>query len=301
MRFLLSIVVLLGLLFVSAAKDQPQVSDFVKQHLSSIGTDQARAAVKSRAAEGSVQFKLLNVSSGAQDGKQVLVSEGNKLVTLLKLPSTSYHGERFVSDGRKVSVSNIRPGTYSTLGAFVLSHPEILTEGLWAGTLTTGWALLSLDEKQAKLQDQGVKKVGGRELHQLRYSPAKHSDLEILLFFDPKTNRHAMTTYSLEISPHLGMSERETARQEVSRYRLEERFDDFKETDGLQLPGHWIIQFTAEVPRDRSTGETGRDANMAVVNRPEQALGQSGISQFDATETAINHNVQLDAKNFEVK
>ena len=57
--------------------------------------------MKSRAVEGTLQFKLLNVSSGAQDGKQVLVSEGNKLVALLKLPNPAYHGERFVSDGRR--------------------------------------------------------------------------------------------------------------------------------------------------------------------------------------------------------
>jgi hypothetical protein len=294
-------VVVLGLSLVSSAKDESQVNDFVKQHLNSIGTDQARAAVKSRAAEGSVQFKLLNVSTGAQDGKQVLVSEGNKLVSLLKLPSTSYHGERFVSDGKKISVANIKPGSYSSLGAFVLGHPEILTEGLWGGTLTTGWALLNLEERHPKLQDEGMKKVGGRELHQIRYSPAKHSDLDIVLYFDPQTARHVMTTYSLEISPHLGMSVVETAQQEVTRYRLEERFDDFKGTDGLQLPGHWTIQFTADVPRDRSTGDSSRDMNAAVVNRPEQALGQTGISQFDSTETAINHNVQLDPKNFEIK
>jgi hypothetical protein len=294
MRPLTVLIILLSLSLVGAAKDDSQVNDFVKQHLNSIGTDQARGAVKNRAVEGNLQFKLLNLSSGAQDGKQVLVSEGDKMVTLLKLPNTTYHGERFVSDGKKTFISNIKPGSYSSFGAFVLAHPEILTEGLWGGTLSTGWALLHLDEKHPKLQDQGVKKISGRELRQLRYSPAKHSDLEILLFFDPQTARHVMTTYSLEISPHLGMSVQETAQQEFTRYHLEERFDDFKQTDGLQLPGHWLIQFTSQVPRDRAVG-------LQVVNRPELSVGQSGISQFEATETAINQNVTLDPKNFEIK
>ena len=288
MRSLTVMVVLVGLSFVSAAKDESQVNDFVKQHLNSIGTDQARAAVKNRAAEGNVQFKLLNVSSGAQDGKQVLASESGKLVALLKLPNPNYHGERFVSDGKKVFITNVKPGSYSSFGAFVLAHPEILTEGLFGGTLNTGWALLHLEDKHPKLQDQGLKKVSGRELHQFRYSPAKHSDLEILLFFDPQTARHVLTTYSLEISPQLGMTEQETAKQDFTRYLLEERFDDFKLTDGLQRPGHWVIQFTAQIPHD---------PNHPILG----ALDQGGISQFDATETAINHNVTLDAKNFEVK
>ena len=93
----------------------------------------------------------------------------------------------------------------------------------------------------------------------------------------------------------------ETAQQEFTRYRLEERFDDFKTVDGVTLPGHWVIQFTAEVPRDRSVGESSATMNAAVVNNPNLATGQSGIYQFDATETAINHNVNPGAANFEVK
>jgi hypothetical protein len=280
--------VLLSLSLGSAAKDETQVNEFIKQHLNSIGSDKAREAVKNRAVEGSLEFKLLNVSSGTQDGKQVLVSEGSKLVTLLKLPNPSYHGERFVSDGRKIFISNIKPGSYSSFGAFVLAHPEILTDGLLGGTLSTGWSLLNIEERHAKLQDQGVKKIDGRDLRRFRYSPAKHSDLEIFLYFDPQTARHVMTSYSLEISPKMGMTELETAKQDFTRYLLEERFDDFKETDGLHLPGHWVIQFTAQIPHD--------------PNHPTLGISdQTGISQFDAKETAINHNVSLDAKNFEVK
>jgi hypothetical protein len=279
--------VLLALSCISAAKDNSPSEDFVTQHLNSIGTDQARAAVKNRVVEGTVQFKVLNVDSGAQDGKQVLVSEGNKIVALLKLPNPTYHGERFVSDGHKLFISNIKPGAYSNFGAFVLAHPEVLTEGLLGGTLNLGWPLLHLEEKHPKLQDDGVRKVGGRVFHQFRYSPAKHSDLEIKLFFDPQTARHVMTTYSLEISPQLGMTEQETAKQDFTRYLLEERFDDFKTTDGLQLPNHWVIQFTTQIPQS--------------PDHPMQGFSQGGITQFDATEKAVNHNVPLDPKNFEIK
>jgi hypothetical protein len=101
MRSLAVFVAMVAMLSASAAKDELQVADLVKQHLNSIGTEQARAAVKSRAAEGTLQFRILNGSAGNQDGKLVFISEGNKLVSLLKLPNPSYHGERFVATGRR--------------------------------------------------------------------------------------------------------------------------------------------------------------------------------------------------------
>ena len=185
MRSLAVLVALLAMLSIGLAKDELQVGDLVKQHLNSIGTEQARAAVNSRVAEGTLSFQVLSGGAGHQDGKQVLVSEGNKLVSLLKLPNPSYHGERFVSDGKKTVVTELKPGVYSTLGQFVLAHNEILTEGLWSGTLSTGWALIQLNERGAKLKYEGLKKVAGRELHRVDYAPKKRTDLQIELYLSP--------------------------------------------------------------------------------------------------------------------
>jgi hypothetical protein len=310
-------VVMAAVLSASFAKDELQVGDLVKQHLNSIGTEKARAAVTSRAVEGTVHFLLLNTNdNGAQDGKQVLVSEGNKIVSLLKLPNPSYHGERFVSDGKNVSVAYIYPGHYSTLGAFVVAHSEILTEGLWGGTLSTGWPLAHLDERNPKLQDQGLKKVDGRELRRIDYTPKKHTDLTIELYFEPDTFRHVMTVYALTIGAQMGISETATARQQDTHYRLEERFSDFKPVDNLTLPGRWSIQFTSEVAQDQSqrlpssgnaigpsSGGAGMGAIGAADSLHPNALGRAfvSISQFEAVETKITNNVQLDPKNFEVK
>lgn len=286
MRFLAISAILLALCSTCAAKDETQVSDLVKKHLDSIGTEQARSAAKNRAAEGALHFRLLG-SGGAQDGKQVLVSEGNKFVSLLKLPNPSYHGERFVSDGKNVNIATITPGIYSSFGAFVKSHPEIMTEGLWGGTLSTAWSLANVGERRAKLQDGGLKKIEGKDLHLLRYSPAKRTDLEIELYFEPETGRHVVTSYSLTVSPEMGMSEVENAKAQPTHYLLEERFADFKQSDGLTLPGRWTIQFTADVPLD---------PNHPVLNR-----AQTMVSEFAVTVNSINHNVPVDPKNFEVK
>ncbi len=87
MRYLAVFVVLAAMLSVSAAKDETQVSDLLKKHLDSIGTEQARSAKKNRVAEGTLQFRVLN-SGGTQDGKQVLVSEGNKLGQSAEAPQS---------------------------------------------------------------------------------------------------------------------------------------------------------------------------------------------------------------------
>jgi hypothetical protein len=300
MRSLAVFVALVALLSVSSAKDEVQVADVVKQNLNSIGTAQARTAVKNRAVEGTVQFRILNGGAGTQDGKEILLSEGDKLVSLLKLPNPSYHGERFVSDGKKTAITQLKPAVYSNLGQFVQTHNEILTEGLWGGTLSTGWALADLDAHKAKLKYQGLKKVDGRELHRVDYLP-RHSDLQIQLYFEPDTFRHVLTVYELTIKPQMGLTEQETAQQQETHYRLEERFADFKSTDNVTLPGKWTIQFTSEVPEARTIGGSTPITDAQSVGHPRFGASIASVSQFEATVTNISHNVQLDPKNFEVK
>jgi len=288
MRSLVISLAILALFSVSAAKDEPQVGDLVKRHLNSIGSEQARAAVKTRVAEGTVRFHLQH-QGGSQDGKEVLVSEGPKLVSLLKLPNPNYHGERFVSDGRNTTATTIKPGVYSELGQFVNVHDEILRDGLWGGTLSTGWALFDLEGRRTKLQYMGRKRVNEQELERFRFLPSKHSDLEIFLYFEPETARHVMTTYELTISPQIAMTELETAKQKATTYRLEERFADFKQSDGLWLPGRWTIQFGLDVPTDPN-----HPGDVAIYAR-------SDVWEFAVSVNSISHNVTLDPKNFEIK
>jgi hypothetical protein len=307
MRSLVVFVAVVAMLSFSSAKDETQVPDLVKQNLNSIGSDQARSAVKNRAVEGTLQFRVLSGGAGTQDGKEVFVSDGDKIVSLLKLPNPNYHGERFVSDSKKTLIAQVRPGVWSKFGEFVMVHNEILTEGLWGGTLSTGWALAHLDERNAKLLDRGLKKVDGRELRRVDYSPKKHSDLEIELYFEPDTFRHVMTVYSMTISPHVGLSEIATARQQETRYRLEERFADFKNVDGLNLPGRWTIEFTFE----NGAGAMGNAQDLTATNSAGSGInpidtagvgaGNSPISHFESAITSISNNVPIDPKNFEVK
>ena len=47
---------------------------------------------------------------------------------------------------------------------------------------------------------EGLKKIDGQELYDLRYRPHKGTDLDINLYFDPETYRHVETVYTLTSS-----------------------------------------------------------------------------------------------------
>jgi hypothetical protein len=290
MRFLAAFVALTALLSVSVAKDEPPAADFVTQHLHSIGTDQARAAVKNLVAEGTVTFQILNRGPQTWEGPATLVSEGDRLDSLMKFPSAVSRNEWFVRDDKKTSIGRHPGGT--EFGNFIKVHNEILTEGLWGGVLSTGWSLSHLDEHRAKLQDRGVMKVDGIDLLRIDYIPKKRSDLEIHLYFEPDTFRHVMTVYLITIAaPPSGdvcisgkhsadpcrNQSRPTGNPRNMRYRLEERFGDFKSVDNLTLPARWIIRFTYG------------------------AVYKGDIHQYDITEKKISSNVTLDPKSFELR
>jgi hypothetical protein len=277
MRRLALFLVVLSLTSMSAAKDEFQVAEFLKQHLNSIGTDQARAAVKNCLVQGTVTFQILNRAAQTWEGPATFVSEGNKMSSLFKFPPTVYRTEWFTSDGTRASVAFVRPGHWTEFGNFVKVHDEILTQGLWGGTLSTAWALAHVEERDAKLQDRGTKKIDGIELHRVDYVPKKNSDLEIQLYFEPNTFRHVMTVYLLTISARSAPTVNQARNESETHYRLEERFSEFTSFDSLTLPTRWTVRFTYG------------------------GVSNGIIDQYDVTAKKISHNISLDAKNFEVK
>ena len=120
--------------------------------------------------------------SGAIDGKYVFASEGEKSNLLCKINATGFRGEQFIYDGNKVNIA----GTYldksrSEFGDFLINQDIPIRENLLGGVWSSGWPLLNLERRGAKLHNEGLKKVDGRDLIVLRYQPKKRTDLSILL------------------------------------------------------------------------------------------------------------------------
>ncbi len=127
--------------------------------------------------------------------------------------------------------------------------PSLLFLGLLGGVLTTGWCFLRLEQLQPKLNYRGLKKIDGRQLHELSYTARKGNDgMRVDLYFDPETFRHVRTTYHYEIGARLQASRDpdESARRQDSVFDLTESFDDFRQVNGLTLPHKYKMQLSVQ-------------------------------------------------------
>jgi hypothetical protein len=271
-------VVLVSLVGLAGAQElKPE--DLVARHLQSIGAPQARAAAQSRVAAGPAQFKILVGGAGKLDGKATLVSQGARLVLLLKFSNADYRGEQLVCDGKKVRVvATTANQRRSLFGELLYSQNVPLLEGLLGGVISTAWPLLDLQDHQAKLSLEGTKKFEGQSVYDLLYRPKRGTDWVIHLYFDTETFHHVATLYTISVSAGLGRGVTDSARQEQSRFRIEERFSDFQEHNGLTLPQQYDLHFTEELQN-----------------------GSTTMWQWNAQFTDISDNVTLDPRNFEVK
>jgi hypothetical protein len=261
-----------------AADVKPE--EVVARHLDSIGTAEARAAVKSRVVQGALKFRMLiGGGGGSFDGTWGRVSQGNKSNFLMRFGGGYYRGEHFVYDENKTyfaaETSTLRR---SRFGEFVYGHDYIVKEGLVGGVFSAGWALQVLDQNHAHLVYAGMKKIDGQQLIDLEYHSKKSSDLRIDLYFDPETYHHVKTKYSMEFAAGMGKSVVDSVRQQDIRYTIEERFSDFKTADGITLPATYSIEYTQEVQS-----------------------GNTEVYHWDMTADKINENVGLDPKNFDTK
>lgn len=268
--------------------------ELIAKHLDSIGTAQVRASAKTRRVEGKVRYKILVGGSGGVEGRGTLVSEGREVNLLMKFANTQYSGEQFIYNGDKVKVAaTMMERVRSRFGEFVHAQEFILQEGLLGGVLTTAWPLLDLDAHKPKLSYEGLKKIDGRDLHDIRYRPKKNFGLEIHLYFDPDNFHHVLTVYTLPMQLQMAQSvawgggaiETRDQKNDVAavpqaenRCRMEERFSDFYTVDGLTLPGHYNIHFAEELKN-----------------------GISSVSDWEFTASQITNNVSLDPGDFQMK
>jgi hypothetical protein len=256
-----------------------KANDVVARNLESLGKPEVRDALKSRVVEGGATYKVLVGGSGAIDGRAVFASEGQKSNLLLKINTVEYRGEQFICDGQKAFTA----GTYSDksrseFGGFLRGEDIVQREGLLGGVWSTAWPLLDPGLRGAKLKYEGSKKVDGRELQAISYRPRKSTDLEIMMYFDPETFRHVMTTYRASMRAGIASTDIDTPKQQETRYLIEERFSEFETVEGLTMPSRYDLRFTEEL-----------------------ANGFTKSVEWDVKAQRILNNVSLDPRNFEIK
>jgi hypothetical protein len=225
--------------FPSVAKDKVRAEEIVAKHLDSIGGPEMLASVHSRIVNGAVVGILRAPGSAKFEGKAVLVSEGPNNTIAMGFENAGKFQERFGFDGHDVTVSYARPGVRGYWGDFLLTHENIIKEGLVGGVLSSSWPLLNFAERKAKLEYSGLKKINGRGAQEVKYTPRGSSDLEISLFFDQDTFQHVRTEYTRVISAGMAGGEHAvdaSGGQRPTRYKMTEEFSDFRKESGLTLP-----------------------------------------------------------------
>ncbi len=248
----------------SVAQEQKLTAeDIVARHLESIGTPQARAGVKSRTAQAAVLMDVLVGTTAHSEGKAMLVSLGRQASIQIRMQDGQFPDENFVFDGKDVKIGQIGPNARSRMGDWLYREDALMRESLFGGSLLTSWALLDIRSRQAKLKYDGLKKVDGRNLHDLIYLPKKgaDNDLAIHLYFEPETFRHVKTVYTFLVPlplAHMREQVRGTVRSQAqdrsdTRYRVEETFSEFRTVDGITLPGRWRVEYTVQSDKTLST------------------------------------------------
>jgi hypothetical protein len=261
-----------------AREQKLKVEEVITKHLGSIGAAEARAAIKSRRASGTTQVVLHVGGQGTISGKGEILSEGRKLRLAFTFGSPDYPGEEIVFNGEKVDVGQVRPGQRSSLSTFLNSYDVIEKEGLLGGVLSTAWPLLELEARQAKLDYSGLKKIEGKQLHEVKYRAKKGpGDLQVALYFDLETFRHVRTQYRLVRPAGMATDPTESSSQQDTIYTLSEVFSNFKEVDGLTLPLAERLDLTIE-------------AQNATI-----------MTHWIFAVTGIGHNQQVDPKFFTIR
>ena len=257
-----------------AVDSQVQVETVLSRHRAALGNEKALAEVRTRVAEGTAHYQVMGGGAGTIDGKATIVSEGVNARYLMKFNHPDYPGEDFLTNGSKVQVYGMPKRT--TLGELLYVHDALLKNGIFTGVLATAWPLLDPKLRGATLQYGGRKTLNGVELEELLFLPNKGSDLEIKLYFEPESGRHVLTVTTFSIVPRLIGGETMSSQEQIVRYRIEQRFADFREFDGVTLPTTCSTLLTADGYRTVQLRYTSKFEN-------------------------IQHNLQLDARNFQMK
>lgn len=235
-----------GLLCVVGAVSQELTfQQIIEKHLESFGTKEARGAMKNLMIIGTSEFESVNPSVKG-GGRAVVVSEPNNLIFAMSFNSKDYPYEKIGYFNSKVDIPLANAGRRSLLGAFLMEHSNIVTDGLFAGTLSARWPLSIIEDKKSKVRALGTKKVDGIEAYVLEYIPAKggSDEFSIKLYFDATNFNHIATEYRREVRAGkvtFGQQNQISS----SNFILTEHFSDFKKVEGLNLPHAYKVDFVS--------------------------------------------------------
>lgn len=242
--FLVSLAI--GWLSVAGAFSQELTyQQVIEKHLENLGNKESRDGMKNLMIVGLSEFESVNPSVKG-GGRAVVVSEPENLIVAMSFNSKDYPYEKIGFFDSKVNIPYANAGRRSLLGASLMEHSTILTDGLFVGTLSARWPLLLNDSKKSKIRMLGTKKIDGVEAYALEYIPSKggSDEFSIKLYFDASNFNHIATEYRREVRAGkitFGQQNQISS----SNLILTEHFSDFRKEEGLNLPHAYKVNFVS--------------------------------------------------------
>ena len=251
--------------------------EVIASHLESIGTAEARSALKSLVAQGTVTVNIRIGGSGQGKGGAVMASQGPMSLMGFIFGPQEYSNEKMAFNGEKLTLGELRPGERTRFGGFLLTHDVLFREGLLGGTLSTAWPFLNMNERKVKVRYLGTKNLNNRKAYVLGYEPRSGGNLDIKIYFDTETFRHVLTEYQQQFDAPTVTQPKLAAIQRGTRLKMTEEFSDFRQEKGLTLPHTYKIQLTFDTDTNPLLQDWVVTLSQFLFNK---ALGPK---QFDLT------------------
>ncbi len=252
--FVFTLAVLIMCALPGKAEQKLAPAELVAKHLESIGPAEARARVSSVKVKGTCLLTVRQGGTGQVDGVAVMASQGRMNLITMTFNSPDYPYESLKYDGKDFVASQFRPGFRTALAQFFLTNDVLFKEGIVGGVLSASWPLLNLQEKNPKLEYGNLKKIGGKQMHALKYTSRKGSDLRITLYFDSETFQHLRSEYERtiyttdqqRIGNTTGLPTGGGPRSSNARINAVEEFSDFRSEGGLNLPHTYKFELSIQ-------------------------------------------------------
>lgn len=227
-----------------AGSDKPSADELIAKSLAAFAAPDLRDPAAGRNFEGEVSFRnIVGNGAGGLQGTATLMSRGKDFRLTMIFNNPTYSGENILVANGKSTVGVIKAGVRSNLGNFLDTQTPIFRSGLFGGELSTAWPFW--DQKipaGVKLISDGLKKIEGEKLYEVRYLGPKQGDINIYLYFDPETGHHVMTQYRLP-APSFSSSQFTAQSTSPGEIVLQEKFSNFKPANGVNLPLVWTIRW----------------------------------------------------------
>ena len=290
-RLFLPVVLLVavGLCILPAhADDKLKPEDLIAKHLEAVGSAEARARVKGTRIKGNCSLAVRLCGEGQVDGQVLMASTDSASLINMNFEVAAYAQEALRYDGKRLATSQLKPGSRTCLAQFFLENEVLFKEGLVGGVLSESWPLLNVAERNPKIEYSGLKKIGDKQLHALKYNPRKGSDLKIVLYFDPQNFRHVRSEYSRTIYPSEqrriagggpGLPPPQNQQASPARIEAYEEFADFKEESGLNVPHTYKFHLSIQ-----------SEVRPAVVDWVFNLTDYSFTSPLDSAEFTFGHD-----------